>query len=241
MSAARDFRSRELWELAFTRDPTRWHEVIPRDGLAEARRMLRRRATERGFVASVRRLLAARGPVDRLDDHEVIALALRLVELGALRVRFQRKREANYEPLERAEPVVGPAEPEERDDLGLDVEHGMPGEDLALALELTGTEPILVEATPLGTPSIFEAAKLAEQVTVLQSAAAEGTPFCEECARALLEAEAEEAGEEEAAEDADVADLDVAAQAAVMSSAADEGAPFCEECEKARAAAQGDA
>jgi hypothetical protein len=69
-----------------------------------------------------------------------------------------------------------------------------------------------------------------EQVAVMQAAARDGVPFCEECEKARLEEEAAAA----APQPNPYAGTDVAAQSAVMSEAAATGAPFCEECEKAR-------
>jgi hypothetical protein len=71
------------------------------------------------------------------------------------------------------------------------------------------------------------------QVAVMQEAARDGAPFCEECEKARR------ALEEAVREPEAFADTDVVAQAATMRTAAEDGTPFCAECEKARRAEQG--
>lgn len=68
-----------------------------------------------------------------------------------------------------------------------------------------------------------------EQAATLAAAAEDGAPFCEECAKAAAEQQAESDDMPE--------NIDAAAQAATLTAAAEEGAPFCEECEKAKKAA----
>ena len=85
----------------------------------------------------------------------------------------------------------------------------------------------LAKPTPAPPPP---KADLARQADTLRSAADEGTPFCEECARA--------AEEPEVADPLPVADD--ARQAATLQDAARSGVPFCEECmKKAARQAQG--
>jgi hypothetical protein len=240
MSAARDHRRHGLWELGAPPLRGDWDEIDRREALAEGRRMLARRAHDRGFVATLRRTLATHGVVGRLDDHEVIAVALRMLDRGQLQVRFRARVVRPFDaPQSELEPAIGPSEVVEVDDLFLDVEHVHPGNDLALTLELPPPADITVEAEHAGTPATFGDGELEAQASVLRDAAAAGMPFCEECEKARLAAE-QEAAQAAAADsptDDALAGLDAAAQADTMRSAAASGAPFCEECERAKAAA----
>jgi hypothetical protein len=99
-----------------------------------------------------------------------------------------------------------------------------------------GEVPASAPPAPAPPPPVLEAPPaepelgldIEAQIAALKAAAADGTPFCEECERARLRERMPEAEPEP--------DLDIEAQVAALKAAAADGTPFCEECERARLA-----
>ena len=199
-----------------------------------ARQLFRRIVRREGASHRLRELLAvrlSRPTVMLMTEDELIDQLARRVARSELHVYRAPLR--THEMIEREtveEVALGPAPEVEEIDLILGWVDGVEEPPVLLGWAEPEEEPPAlvgyVDAPP-EEPAEYDE----QQVATLKAAADEGAPFCEECAKASAELEAEQEDEEEAhEEDEAAAAIDAKAQAGALKSAADDGVPFCEEC-----------
>jgi hypothetical protein len=203
----------------------------PRDAAS----FLRHESHSPGDMRGLRRVLAGtRSGIDvgHLSEEDVLLHLGWLVAQRRVRLHRARRVDLTFPPdasKEDEDSALGPLE-----GFGVVADLVIQGPPL-FDVDLVSKDPPLCEVElsldPVpGAESDADALDATAQAETLREAAAAGVPFCEECEKARLEAEAEQSDERV---DASVAGIDPAAQAATMQSAAADGTPFCEECEKA--------